>query len=477
MQMETTAAIRPVNKAVNNAIGDLPNGPFNFGLYFQKWLHVVDGFQNDGWKKRGAAWACTIGDETELVGGRGKQDFCEPNRCLDNQQVSIALFNKETYYERDFPKEAGKGYKAFPRKMNLGVAWDRDVMQKALDERHEKFEQCAASYQKMGYRYIRLETKLLAPLVIGLGNEHPTEKGFRFDWTTGIPAIPAASIKGVVRLAYLVNELNKRDVAEAEAFWENTLKGKLSDDASSLFGCGEGNDQDANRGKVIFLDAFPKELPRLKAEIMNCHYKDYFNNDPHDDKFRGPTEDQQPNPQKFWAVDAWVDPDRTKPLHFVFRVLAARDIVENEAWFNGLNKAIGSALREHGLGAKTAIGHGRFDGGSVSAEPITGLDGLESVAGHGPQKADPEAVRRDILESFSKDLATLQNDKLPGQIGTYLQKIRVQEDDELKHSMCQALLEKGRQLGKKKKFSNAFSKGKQWAIDLKALCDECGVET
>jgi CRISPR-associated protein Cmr6 len=435
--------LRPVSKIVNDVIGGLPNGPFNFGLYFNKWFFI----ERNLFKCHGDVPRKKRGGDIELG---------------DNLETSVRLFNGQKVRVQD-----AEG------------SWSVHVAAENLSIKHAQQEKVVKAYERLGYKAISIDASLDSPLVIGLGNEHPTEKGFRFDWTTGIPAIPATSIKGVVRLAYLVNELNKRDENEAERFWNDILKGNLKQDASSLFGCGEGNNQAARRGKVIFLDAFPKELPRLKAEIMNCHYPDYLNKDGGHQDFRGPTEDQQPNPQKFWAVDSWVDKSRTKPLRFIFRVLAPRDIVENEAWFDGLNQAIVSALGEHGLGAKTAIGHGRFSRGPADADPASGRNGRESVGGHPPQppKADPEAVRREILELYSNELSKLQPDQLPGQIGTYLQKIRAQEDDELKHLMCRALLEKGRQLGKKKKFSKALSNGKQWALDLKALCDECGVET
>jgi len=52
-----TKAIRPVSRAVNDALGfgKLPSGPFNFGLYFNKWMYVVDGrFSQE--RLSGKAW-------------------------------------------------------------------------------------------------------------------------------------------------------------------------------------------------------------------------------------------------------------------------------------------------------------------------------------------------------------------------------------------------------------------------------------
>lgn len=303
----SAGVIRPVCREVNLALGEnqLPRGAFNFGLYFNKWF-----FTSSGWK-------CQAGT------GRGLED---------NLQGSLTLFN-----------ERG--------------GWDRRQASQALKARHEALEKCAQSLKELGYELSVLEARLETPLILGLGDEHPTEKGFRFDWNLGIPFIPASSLKGVVRLAWLVNHLNQLEQEDAEAFAAKLTNEKLEEakrlplDALCLFGCGGDN---SHRGRVIFLDAYPKTLPRLKAEIMTCHYRDYYEGK------RGPTEDQQPNPQKFWAVDPYVDEDQKQPLTFVFRLLLAPEVAQNAARKESLLQALQAALKEHGLGAKTAIGHGRF---------------------------------------------------------------------------------------------------------------------
>jgi CRISPR-associated protein Cmr6 len=316
-------AHRPVNKDVNNALGELPNGAFNFGLFFNKWFFVDT-----------RIWKC----HTVCPAVKGTGAIL----LLNNLDISIKLFNG------DKPSVNGKS-----------GSWDSSMVKKELEKKSKQLDGISAMYEKMGYVAFRKEVSLASALVIGLGNEHPTEKGFRFDWTTGSPFIPSSSIKGVVRLAYLVNELRSmEDEKEAEIFCKDISDGKLSDDARMVFGSGELKraKQDASRGKVIFLDAFPVALPRLKPEIMTCHYKDYLM-----DGKRGPTEDQQPNPQQFWAVSPYLDENGEKPLKFIFRMLVPKSIEANSGRFSALKMALNSALSEHGLGAKTAIGHGRFD--------------------------------------------------------------------------------------------------------------------
>jgi CRISPR-associated protein Cmr6 len=371
MEYPMTKAIRPVCKDVHAAIGRLPNGAFNFGLYFQKWLYVVSGAQSaDRWKQRPAPWTCPMTDETKVV---QRDDFCKPNILLDNFEVSLTLFNGSHQYPREFPKLTSRKWKSDKVEQDVSEKWDRIVMEAQLKALHESLDCCCEGFKKLGYESLRSEWTLAAPLVTGLGNEHPTEKGFRFHWTSGIPFVPASSLKGVVRLAALVNALNSfasLETSEAQLFIDDLHKEKWPETMRTLFG--SAGEKDALRGKVMFLDAYPARLPRLKAEIMNCHYPKYYG------KERGPTEDQRPNPQKYWAIDPCLD-DSGARLTFVFRMLLHKDVADNDEFRNLLQTALTSALREHGLGAKTAIGHGRFHRAEVRLEDTRAVGAHEDA--------------------------------------------------------------------------------------------------
>ncbi|MCP4351447.1 MAG: hypothetical protein GY795_38775 [Desulfobacterales bacterium] len=91
-----------------------------------------------------------------------------------------------------------------------------------------------------------------------------------------------------------------------------------------------------------------------------------------------------------------------------------------------------------------------------------------------PKPVDPAKIREEKLEQFRKQLADCDN--LPGKIGTYTEKVKAQEDQELQKAMCQELIKKGESLGKKKKFSKALSKGQTWAKNIADLCKDCGVD-
>ena len=387
MKIESTRALRPVCSSVHRTIGDLPSGFFNFGLYFQKWFYVIDGTGESSRWKRGDPWKCSLSDESDVVKGI---DYCEPNRSLDNLHVSLCLFNGENSYTRKRPKiDKGRWREDPNASMSITQRWDRTGAEAYLKKKNGSLDEFCSNAESLGYKSYRLTASLVSPLIVGLGNEHPSEKGFRFDWTLGIPMIPASSIKGVVRLAFLVNQLNSfdnpHDPRLIEFLQAIAQDNNLPEPARSFFG--SGGDKTALRGSVIFLDAYPETLPRLKAEIMNCHYPEYLN-----EGKRGPTEDQNPNPQRYWAVDPYLE--NRKRLNFVFRFLVHRTIADDSDRNELFCKAVHEALQAHGLGAKTAVGHGRFAVDQKTAEQ----KGLLREAPESPATRKQSAPARETTE-------------------------------------------------------------------------------
>lgn len=423
MAYPMTPAFRPVCRDVHNALkGGLPSGPFNFGLYFMKWFFVADGLPAPGAPRPKKAWACCLSDETRL---KQKDRPFDPNIRLDNLEVSLALFNGEKQYTREVLKNLKGKIKSTPGRLEVPASWDRPALEKLLRQKHQALEAAARSFERLGYEYHRLERHLTSPLILGLGLEHPSEKGFRFDWTLGLPVIPAGGIKGVVRLAWLVNELNRLTPQEAQSFASQVESGKFPPFFRRLFG--DGGEKDALRGGVVFLDAYPQVLPRLKADIMNCHYPDYLNKGR-----RGPTEDQRPNPQKFWAVAPCADKDGRQPLTFVFRLLLAPEVAQHEALKNTLREALDQALSEHGLGAKTAVGHGRF----ALPESVTPDPEKKPVPPVAPPPPDGPSAK---LQELLARLPTVKPHEA-GQVAFFLDGMAALEDPEEKAELAQAVL-------------------------------------
>jgi len=159
-------------------------------------------------------------------------------------------------------------------------------------------------------------------MVVGLGSGSVLETAMTMHPVYGFPYIPGSSLKGLTR-------------AWAEA--ESGVNKKLIDD---IFGPAES--QDASQGKVIFFDAMPKKLPELEIDIINPHYKDYY-----EDK-APPANWLSPNPVYFLAI--------APGAHFHFAVASKQKELADRAiaWLK-------AGLDKYGIGSKTLVGYGHFD--------------------------------------------------------------------------------------------------------------------
>lgn len=295
--------MRLVSQEVNKVIEVNSNAPANFGLVFNKWL---------------------IFEECEPIVKRNKQLLLDSYGKLAKQAEGL------------------------------------------LQQRHIQQTQYCQAMEQAGWRYFVLHAQLTSSFVSGLGMAHPTETGMVLDHTSGIPYIPAASQKGVLRMAHIINSLLEDDTGNwkdlesllaqgivKEEQNKDTKKMEIcwqEDDASkALFGFSGKNNPLA--GHLVVLDAYPLVPPVLGEEILNPHFGDYYKGT------RGPTEDQSPIPVKFMVVKAGAD--------FVFRLLLRRPLeAAQEKVLEKLGCLVENNLRraicEEGIGAKTALGFGRF---------------------------------------------------------------------------------------------------------------------
>jgi len=202
-------------------------------------------------------------------------------------------------------------------------------------------------------------SRLSSPYISGLGAGHPTETGMLLDRNTGLPYIPASSLKGVLRLAHAL------DLAERHP--ELIRKNKdgqveISDHEPSLrkyFGDTDTSAIQSVRGQLVFLDAYPATVPTIRVDIMNPHFGKYYAGD------QGPLETDNPIPIKFLTVKDGIE--------FIFRCftspLAAPKHIEKipvSRTFSteddqAVQEMFSRALCQLGLGGKTSVGYGRFD--------------------------------------------------------------------------------------------------------------------
>ena len=194
-----------------------------------------------------------------------------------------------------------------------------------------------------------------APFISGLGSGHPTETGMVLDRNSGLPFIPASSVKGVLRMACALMLAEKHP----ELVREENGDLVIEDSTPFLrryFGDTKTDAPDTVRGQLVFMDAYPESVPRLNLDIMNPHLSRYYNGS------APPEETELPVPVKFLTVD--------RGTSFVFRgfvspLVSSKDTGEVSQPFTGqdeehIRDMVDIACTRLGFGAKTAIGYGRF---------------------------------------------------------------------------------------------------------------------
>ena len=157
--------------------------------------------------------------------------------------------------------------------------------------------------------------------VTGLGRSHPVENGFAWHPTLGTPFLPGASVKGSIRA------------------WAKTADEPHLDSKTENYLLGDNN----HAGCVSFLDAVPVSRVQLEGDVMTPHYADWNANDP-------PGDWRSPTPIPFLTTAAYTS--------FLFSFIPCRAVSDKD--MNTLWDWLRSATELNGVGAKTAIGYGRF---------------------------------------------------------------------------------------------------------------------
>lgn len=211
------------------------------------------------------------------------------------------------------------------------------VSEMLLKQKDRQIDDYCASFPDSLYDEIMIRATLTTPLITGIGESHPHEVSMVFDHNIGIPYIPASGVKGIVRFAHTLSlvpgAINSCLVDEKGCFNDEAPWTKIP----LMFGTQE------RRGRVVFLDAYPETTPDLHVEIMNPHYGPYYSDG------KPPADHHNPTAiKKFLTVKAGST--------FVFRAVAEKkdDLPEK------VRAAFAKALTEEGVGAKTAVGYGRF---------------------------------------------------------------------------------------------------------------------
>jgi len=201
-----------------------------------------------------------------------------------------------------------------------------------------------------GYKISTKSYTLDWRIAVGLGTESVYETGLTLHPVYGFPYIPASGLKGVVR-SYIIQICfdGKEELALGEP------------EFVTLFGDGLDTDNDSgNRGKVLFLDAFPTKTPIIKADIINPHYREFF-----DSEGKVPPADYfEPVPVSFLSVEKTafqfsiaVLSDDNMPIKSIFGSKKYDTQYETSSF---IMHWLDRTLTEAGAGAKTTSGYGQF---------------------------------------------------------------------------------------------------------------------
>ncbi len=231
----------------------------------------------------------------------------------------------------------------------------------------------------------QFEPTLKQRLAVGLGSASVFETSISLHHVYGVPFIPSSSVKGIIR-SWVIQSIYGTEISAGEIEKKHSLVNAefraLTQDVDfcDIFGCpseikavkfdanGEpeknqkGNynfhqatsvalrnkqkstEGEENKGKVTFLDAFPySENLVVEPDIMNPHYGDYYSNDN-----IPPADYLSPVPIIFLTVG------KDAKFNFIFGVKRKED----EVYLETTKSWLESALKEHGIGAKTAVGYG-----------------------------------------------------------------------------------------------------------------------
>jgi len=304
---------------------------------------------------------------------------------MDNPKANYSLcFNKWVKFGGDFsdPKKINDD-ESYKRNKKNGQTEELIRLEKLYKKKNEllsneckkkegRVSSMLQSLEQLHYKVALLKCKVNDVLISGMGNEHVLENSINLDWCTGLPYIPASSIKGVTSYAARFDEEQNK---------------AIQGNPDGIFGSQTG------MGEAIFFDGFPLHVPTLKIDIMNNHYPNYYSTP--EKEF--PSDDQKPIPITFLVVNEGAE--------FYFPV-AARDGAK-------LKKAIEflkSALSEWGVGAKTSVGYGIFkEFEEISLEKIASPSGLMKNFEEFRFSPSPENFKKFIEEIRPDEVDELKN--------------------------------------------------------------------
>ena len=226
------------------------------------------------------------------------------------------------------------------------------------DLRFDQYKQSGSYFQHKSATAVIPLITTYPGLVCGIGYEHEIgfKLGFSFDHTTGLPVIPGSSVKGTMRSCFrhkdyitdCLREIDKKAGIEAVKVDIAKLEKHIFDGIDY----GSGKKLPSSK-RDVFFDAFILQSEHTDGLFMADDYitSHQNNENPALSPFT------EPNPVRFIKVLSNV------VFQFSFRlhdVVNKKDQVVLTA--DTMKKLFERLLKDLGIGAKTNVGYGQFDG-------------------------------------------------------------------------------------------------------------------
>jgi CRISPR-associated protein Cmr6 len=274
-----------------------------------------------------------------------------------------------TLPETAIPSHAGLGY---ARRAPLPVLLAKDEQGAAVRNRWlDSLAQCqeparyAHAYRRWRDSLRRPDTlcftvRALGRVLVGYGNPAATGVGLTLHHTWGVPVLPGSALKGLTA-SYVQTVYGpgpRPEEPEREPFrgltWEGSRPVRGPGGVfRSLFGAPDvdGSEEAAISGTILFHDALwvPTGAgPMLARDVLTVHQRRYYESA--GEEWPGDFDD--PNPVSFLTV--------APGSSFLVALELAPGVEGGRALLERAGRYLTEALKEWGLGGKTAAGYGHF---------------------------------------------------------------------------------------------------------------------
>lgn len=315
------------------------------------------------------------------------------NSNKKNYQNYALAIDKFGRFEKDkLDYTNGKRYKSLYHKAN----YSKDLIEAINDKQTKLIEQIKEEKNAI----TSITAKQTWRIATGMGKATAYNNGFNFHPVFGVPYLTAQQIKGMISSFVLqevffieasTNEQGEQIKKEKKKLQEKRSKEiekvAMKDDLfCHIFGSDESaNDEKSHKANVNFMECFPiNHSFEMALDIMNPHYGDYYNDkrtkviidEVEEKKIPTPPADYlSPSPIFFLSVKGmevqfsfWVAEDKsigdfvkTDNKTLFDAVKEAYSIDKNTTITNLVKRLLTESLQIQGVGAKTAVGYGRFE--------------------------------------------------------------------------------------------------------------------